>query len=131
MLVDRYPSRHTLTETIIMVPGPRGHSDFAVLPGGADSSGYSFDAFSQHLSVEQSGGETSSSSATMSNSPQQAIVPRGPLPIAHLDALTRAPARKKNERRGHFKSRNGCFNCKKRRIKVITDLFSPLVTSPR
>ncbi|KAL1851713.1 hypothetical protein Daus18300_012462 [Diaporthe australafricana] len=95
----------------------RGLSDIPVFSGGTESNGYSFDAFPQHLSADNSSGETSSSSATMSNSPQQAIVPRGPLPISHLDALTRAPSKKKNERRGHFKSRNGCFNCKKRRIK--------------
>lgn len=29
-------------------------------------------------------------------------------------------AKLKHERRGHTKSRNGCFNCKKRRIKVRT-----------
>lgn len=92
--------------------------DFAGLSGAAESSEYVFDDSLHHLSADNSAGE-SSSSATLSNSPQQAVLPRRPIPIAPLGGVTRDPVKKKKlERRGHFKSRNGCFNCKKRRIKV-------------
>ena len=95
--------------------------DFVGLSDAAESSEYVFHDSIHHLSAENSAGEESSS-VTLSNSPQQAIVPRAPVPIAPLNAVTRAPVKKKAERRGHFKSRNGCFNCKKRRIKVVTTL---------
>ncbi|KAG6360235.1 hypothetical protein INS49_011291 [Diaporthe citri] len=95
--------------------------DFAGLSAAPESSEHVFDDSLHHLSADHSAGESSSSSsssATLSNSPQQAIVPRAPIPIAPLGAVTRDPVKKKKlERRGHFKSRNGCFNCKKRRIK--------------
>lgn len=91
--------------------------DFAGPSGAPESSEYVFDDSLHCLSADNSAGE-SSSSATLSNSPQQAVVLRGPVPIAPLGAVTRDPVKKKKlERRGHFKSRNGCFNCKKRRIK--------------
>lgn len=93
--------------------------DLVGLSGAAESSEYVFDDSFNHLGAENSAGE-SSSSATLSNSPHQAVVPRRPIAIAPLSAVTRAPVKKKLERRGHFKSRNGCFNCKKRRIKVLT-----------
>lgn len=32
--------------------------------------------------------------------------------------IVRAASGKRHERRGHTKSRRGCFNCKRRRIKV-------------
>lgn len=93
--------------------------DLAGLSGAAESSEYVFGDSFNHLSAETSAGE-SSSSATLSNSPQQAVVPHRPIAIAPFNAVTRAAPKKRLERRGHFKSRNGCFNCKKRRIKVNT-----------
>lgn len=93
--------------------------DLAGLSGAAASSEFVIDDSFSHLSAENSAGE-SSSSATLSNSPQQAVVPHRPIAIAPSNAVTKAPPKKKLERRGHFKSRNGCFNCKKRRIKVST-----------
>lgn len=96
--------------------------DLAGLPGAAESREFVFDDPFSYLGTENSAGE-SSSSATLSNSPQQAIVPRRLIAIAPLDAVARPSVQKKKlERRGHFKSRNGCFNCKKRRIKVVTSL---------
>ncbi|KAG8160523.1 hypothetical protein KVR01_010059 [Diaporthe batatas] len=86
------------------------------LSGGTESGGYTVDDSSHHLSADNSAGE-SSSSAAFSNSPQQSVARRGPIPIAPLGPVTRPAKKNKLERRGHFKSRNGCFNCKKRRIK--------------
>lgn len=101
--------------------------ELAELSGAAESGEYVFDDSSHHFSADNSAGE-SSSSAAQSNSPQQAVLRRGPIPIAPLSALSRPVNKKKLERRGHLKSRNGCFNCKKRRIKVVTASLEP--TSP-
>ena len=99
--------------------------DLDGLSGVEELGQYVFDDSSQYLSAENSAGE-SSSSAALSNSPQQAIVPRRPIPIAPLNAVPRPAKKKKLERKGHFKSRNGCFNCKKRRIKVDVMPLAPL-----
>lgn len=104
-----------------MDPGLWDQLGFAGLSESAEPSDCVFDGSLNHFSADNSAGE-SSSSATLSNSPGQAIAPRGTIAIAPLNPVARAPAKKKLERRGHFKSRNGCFNCKKRRIKVITEL---------
>jgi hypothetical protein len=99
--------------------------DLAELSGGAESGEYVFDDSPHHLSADNSAGE-SSSSAAVSNSSQHPIVRRGLIQIAPRTTLTRPVKKKKLERRGHFKSRNGCFNCKKRRIKVATTSPEPL-----
>lgn len=112
-----------------MSSGLRDQLGSGGLSESAEPSEYVFNDPLNHFSADSSAGE-SSSSATLSNSPGQAIAPRGPIAIAPLNPVARAPAKKKLERRGHFKSRNGCFNCKKRRIKVITQLPGTLSFSP-
>lgn len=43
--------------------------------------------------------------------------PSSSSPVASLDPSDSDPPPKSSRRRGHFKSRLGCFNCKRRRIK--------------
>lgn len=71
-----------------------------------------------------SSGDDSSSAMV---SPTQSLVPIAPRPVISSVSPSSASAsgrpktvrsKAKLERRGHTKSRNGCYNCKRRRIKV-------------
>ncbi|ROW16940.1 hypothetical protein VPNG_01139 [Cytospora leucostoma] len=76
---------------------------------------YDFESTPEDTISNGSTGESSEHQSTvmLSNSIPQAIAPRGALPVRS----DRAVRKSKAERRGHTKSRNGCFNCKTRRIK--------------
>lgn len=56
---------------------------------------------------------------SISQSPGQATPPSSESrsPISN-ELLRRSGAKQRLERRGHTKSRRGCYNCKRRRIKV-------------
>jgi hypothetical protein len=62
-------------------------------------------------------GEGSSSSQTLAITSPQSLSPTDSGAGAGPSSQQ---ARLKHERRGHTKSRKGCFNCKRRRIKVRT-----------
>lgn len=98
------------------------------LDDGEQNSNY--DACPQHWEAEYMA-EDSSASASTNNlgftppglSPLGPGASAGTDTITGSDALVRATSevqrqKQRLERRGHTKSRRGCFNCKRRRIKV-------------
>jgi hypothetical protein len=86
---------------------------------------------SAHLPpISPSSGPSSDSSLQLLGPRQQHLAPSTAMAAhprgnaARIDSSSslspeaHAPARQRLERRGHTKSRRGCFNCKRRRIKV-------------
>ncbi|KUI63216.1 Sterol uptake control protein 2 [Cytospora mali] len=92
-----------------------GQFDLPVLSMRQGTGQYGFHSLLQEMDADGSVGEDSTQSPTVTtpNSIPRAIAPRGALPLRS----NRAVRKPKAERRGHTKSRNGCFNCKTRRIK--------------
>lgn len=80
----------------------------AFLNSGSPSAAFQHLSPAQHQQrlSESSGGLTPSSSDNRSSGSTGEVIHRG------------AAQKQRMERRGHTKSRRGCYNCKRRRIKV-------------
>ncbi|KUI67338.1 Sterol uptake control protein 2 [Cytospora mali] len=92
-----------------------GQYDLSILSMRQGTSQYGFNSLLQEIDAHGSVGEGSTQSPTVTtpNSIPRAIAPRGALSLKS----NRAVRNPKAVRREHTKSRNGCFNCKTRRIK--------------
>ena len=88
----------------------------AVLPLPGTTPDFDYGAFLQDEDADYMADDPGYSASTMSDS----SAPKPSPPTDALNALARHGAQKQRlERRGHTKSRRGCFNCKRRRIKVL------------
>lgn len=71
-------------------------------------------------------GHTSGPTPTSSTAASQNVVFASATPATDM-TVARGPGQKlRHERKGHTKSRRGCFHCKARRIKVTTGVLASL-----
>lgn len=133
-------------DTTISDPNFLGRLSVPILELNGDPDNFGFTPSLQEMDAGYLDGESStlpSSSMQVKPPTQVSPGPRRLVPIAPTggkassSSSTGGPAcrRSKLERRGHAKSRNGCHNCKRRRIKVGSRLLclsrDPMLTSLR
>ena len=101
-----------------------GQPDFSLLPAVGDPGDFDYGAFLQEDDPDYMAEDSSNSTTTnrLTDTSIQTITPQSTLTIIRNDSASGAssgsPPKQRLERRGHTKSRRGCFNCKRRRIKV-------------
>lgn len=103
---------------------------------GDDPAEFDYGVFFQDDEAEYLAEESSNSTSTnvFTDISAQTVTPHGPMSLMRADSgpsmSTGSPPKQRLERRGHTKSRRGCFNCKRRRIKVwtVTQSRTPLPT---
>src|SRR5690348_9695937 len=77
---------------------------------------FDYEALFQDADFDYRADDSSSNSATLLDAPPPPVAP-APTVVEPRSSVMR----QRLERRGHTKSRRGCFNCKRRRIKVKHD----------
>ncbi|SPO03425.1 related to UPC2 - regulatory protein involved in control of sterol uptake [Cephalotrichum gorgonifer] len=87
--------------------------------GLSEPNDFDFGAFLREDTMDiETVGAQSSDTPALSNSPNDSSSQTGGAgPSSEMVRASSAAARQRHERRGHTKSRRGCFNCKRRRIK--------------
>jgi hypothetical protein len=100
--------------------------DFSILPFEDLPPEFDYETFLQETKAEdvdclaeESSTSTSSTVAAGNPSLHDTV---SPAPTTLKQSVSPTP-RQRLERRGHTKSRRGCFNCKRRRIKVLRVLL--------
>lgn len=82
---------------------------------------FDYGAFLQEEDADYLAEDSSNSSHTMADSSPQSLTSQPSTSLVNSGGSSTASGgggRQRLERRGHTKSRRGCFNCKRRRIKV-------------
>lgn len=84
-------------------------------------SDFDYGGFLQGEDVDYFAEESSASTGgpLQDTSGQTELVKRTSPSTSHSNSHSNSPSKQRLERRGHTKSRRGCYNCKRRRIKVI------------
>lgn len=83
-----------------------------------DDATFDYAPYLQGGSTSYFHGEVSSTSVSSFNDPIVAAGSSTPIIPSRATENNNLSHKQKLERRGHLKSRRGCFNCKRRRIKV-------------
>ncbi|KAI5927992.1 hypothetical protein F4810DRAFT_646338 [Camillea tinctor] len=84
-----------------------------------DTDSFDYDAFLQDIDTEQPAINNSSGLTSAANGLSSSSSSSGSTPLPDAVVTRKSAQKQRLGRRGHTKSRRGCYNCKKRRIKVI------------